>query len=160
MIICLQRGAGLHMAQMTPLLLTVSFFSKIQIGFTFPLPAHLGSPGKMAVKRGVCVCVRVQFIQNVNGDGSKTAKNHWKGWYYLPWKSTWCWVISPWWSVKGCGLCGGSKIAISHWQSQSPLTQRWCYRAARDIFRSVVDESVKAEALKFSLKICTSWKVM
>jgi len=27
----------------------------------------------------VCVCVRVQFIQNVNGDGSKTAKNHWKG---------------------------------------------------------------------------------
>ena len=57
MIICLQRGAGLHMAQMTPLLLTVSFFSKIQIGFTFLLPAHLGSPGKMAVKRGVCVCV-------------------------------------------------------------------------------------------------------
>ena len=47
------------MAQMTPLLLTVSFFSKILIGFTFLLPAHLGSPGKMAVKRGVCVCVCV-----------------------------------------------------------------------------------------------------
>ena len=37
-----------------------------------------------------------------------------------------------WWSVKGCGFFGGSKIAISHWQSQSPLTQGWRYRAARD----------------------------
>jgi len=36
--------------------LTVSCFSKIQIGFTFLVPAHLGSPGKRAVKR-VCVCV-------------------------------------------------------------------------------------------------------
>ena len=39
-----------------PLPLTVSCFSKIQIGFTFLVPAHLGSPGKRAVKR-VCVCV-------------------------------------------------------------------------------------------------------
>jgi len=31
-------------------------FSKIHIGFTFLVPAHLGSPGKRAVKR-VCVCV-------------------------------------------------------------------------------------------------------
>jgi len=36
------------------------------------------------------------------------------------------------WSVKGCGFCGGSKIAISHWQSQSPLTQGWRYRTVRD----------------------------
>jgi len=35
--------------------LTVSCFTKIQIGFTFLVPAHLGSPGKRAVKR-VCVC--------------------------------------------------------------------------------------------------------
>jgi len=41
-----------------PLPLTVSCFSKIQIGFTFLVPAHLGSPGKRAVKR-VCVCVYV-----------------------------------------------------------------------------------------------------
>ena len=34
--------------------LTVSCFSKIQIGFTFLVPAHLGSPGQRAVKR-VCV---------------------------------------------------------------------------------------------------------
>jgi len=39
-----------------PLPLTVSCFSKIQIGFTFLVPAHLGSPGERAVKR-VCVCV-------------------------------------------------------------------------------------------------------
>ena len=37
--------------------LTVSCFSKIQIGFTFLVPTHLGSPGIRAVKR-VCVCVR------------------------------------------------------------------------------------------------------
>ena len=49
-------GADLHMAQLMPLPLTVSCFSKIQIGFTFLVPAHLGSPGQRAVKR-VCVCV-------------------------------------------------------------------------------------------------------
>ena len=33
------------MAQLMPLPLTVSCFCKIQIGFTFLVPAHLGSPG-------------------------------------------------------------------------------------------------------------------
>ena len=51
MVICLERGADLHMARLMPLPLTVSCFSKIQIGFTFLVPAHLGSPGKRAVKR-------------------------------------------------------------------------------------------------------------
>ena len=46
MVICLERGADLHMAQLMPLPLTVSCFSKIQIGFTFLVLAHLGSPGK------------------------------------------------------------------------------------------------------------------
>ena len=58
MVICLERGADLHMAQLMPLLLTVSCFSKIQIGFTFLVLARPGSPGQRAVKR-VCVCVRV-----------------------------------------------------------------------------------------------------
>ena len=58
MVICLERDADLHMAQLMPLPLTVSCFSKIQIGFTFLVPAHLGSPGKRAVK-SVCVCVCV-----------------------------------------------------------------------------------------------------
>ena len=46
------------MAQLMPLPLTVSCFSKIQIGFTFLLPAHIGSPVQRAVKR-VCVCAYV-----------------------------------------------------------------------------------------------------
>ena len=54
MVICLERCAGLHSAQRMPLPLTVSCFSKIQIGFTFLLPAHPGSPGQRAVKE-VCV---------------------------------------------------------------------------------------------------------
>jgi len=58
MFICLERGVDLHMAQLMPLPLTVSCFSKIQIGFTFLVPAHLDSPEKRAVKR-VCVCVCV-----------------------------------------------------------------------------------------------------
>jgi len=34
-LICLERGADLHMAQLMPLPLTVSCFSKIQIGLPF-----------------------------------------------------------------------------------------------------------------------------
>ena len=56
MVICLERGADLHTAQLMPLPLTVSYFSKIQIGFTFLVLAHPGSPGKRSVKY-VCVCV-------------------------------------------------------------------------------------------------------
>ena len=58
MVICLERGADLHMAQRIPLPLTVYCFSKIQIRFTFLVPAHPGSPRQTAVKR-VCVCVCV-----------------------------------------------------------------------------------------------------
>jgi len=58
MVICLERGADLHIAQLMPLPLTVSCSSKIQIGFTFVVPAHLGSPGQRAIKRA-CVCVYV-----------------------------------------------------------------------------------------------------
>jgi len=58
MVISMERGADLHMAQLMPLPLTVSCFSEIQIGFTFLVLAHPGSPGKKAVKR-VCVCVCV-----------------------------------------------------------------------------------------------------
>ena len=61
MVICLERGADLHTAQLMPVPLTVSCFSKIQIGFTFLVLAHPGSPGKRAVKR-VCVCVCVYIL--------------------------------------------------------------------------------------------------
>jgi len=57
MVICLERGPDLHMAQLMPLPLTVSCFSKIQIACiacTFQVPAYPGSPGQRAVKL-VCV---------------------------------------------------------------------------------------------------------
>jgi len=65
MVICLERGADLHMAKLMPLPLplTVSCFSKIQIGFTFLVLAHLGSPGKRAIKRVyVYVCMYVYVL--------------------------------------------------------------------------------------------------
>ena len=43
MVICLEQGADLHVAQLMLLPLTVSSSSKIQIDFTFLVPAHLGS---------------------------------------------------------------------------------------------------------------------
>jgi len=46
MVVCLERGADLHMAQLMPLPLTVSCFTKIQIDVTFLVPAHTGSPRK------------------------------------------------------------------------------------------------------------------
>jgi len=55
----------MHMAQLMPLPITVSCFScfsKVQIGFTFLVPAHLGSPGHRTVKE-VCVCVCVLNIK-------------------------------------------------------------------------------------------------
>jgi len=59
-VICLERDADLHTAQLTPLSLTVSCFSKIEIGFTFLVPAHPGSPGQRAVKNE---CVILKFFR-------------------------------------------------------------------------------------------------
>jgi len=65
-VVSLEQSADLHMVQLMPLPLPVSCFSKIQIGFTFLVPAHLSSPGKRAVKRVcVCVCVVVVNVQPV-----------------------------------------------------------------------------------------------
>ena len=63
-VVCLERSADLNTAQLMPLplTLTVSYFSKIQIGFTFLVPAHPGSPGQRAVKRYVCVCVCTYLV--------------------------------------------------------------------------------------------------
>ena len=55
MVICLERGADLHIAQLMPLPLTVSCFSKIQIGFTLLVPAYPSSPGKKGHETGVCI---------------------------------------------------------------------------------------------------------
>ena len=54
MVICVERGADLHRAQLMPLPLTVSCFSKIQIDFTFQMSAH---PDKGSLSRCVWMCV-------------------------------------------------------------------------------------------------------
>ena len=65
MVVCLERGADLHMVQLMPQPLSVFCFTKIQIGFTFMVPADLGSPGKRAIKQG-CVCVEyVVYIKSL-----------------------------------------------------------------------------------------------
>jgi len=58
MVICLEQCADLHMAQLMPLPLTVSCFSKIQVGFTFLIVAYAGSPGKGPLSVRVRACVR------------------------------------------------------------------------------------------------------
>jgi len=69
MVISLEQGAELHMAQLMPLPLTVSCFSKIQIGFTFLVPPPPpGNPGQRAVKRMMmkrvtCIC-NMQYVSN------------------------------------------------------------------------------------------------
>ena len=61
MVICLERGADLHMVQLMPLPLTVSCFSKILIGFAFLVLAQLGSLGQRAIKWGVCMLLKIVF---------------------------------------------------------------------------------------------------
>ena len=78
MVICLERGADLHIAQLMPLPLTVSCFSKIQIGFTFMVPAHPGSPGQRAVKR-VCVCLSLCFrVPDIRHPNTCTGGKHFR----------------------------------------------------------------------------------
>jgi len=61
MVICLERDADLHMAQLMPLPLTVTCFSIIQIRFAVLVPAFPGSARRRAVK-WVCVCVCMQNV--------------------------------------------------------------------------------------------------
>jgi len=75
MVICLERDAHLHTAQLMPLPLTVSCFSKIQIGFTFLVPAHLGTPGQRAVPYCSLVEIprKLSPIQFTQTDATKLA---------------------------------------------------------------------------------------
>jgi len=59
MVICLEQGADLHMAQLMPLSLAVSCFSKIQIGFTFLYRLTRVVPDKGPLNVCVCVCVMI-----------------------------------------------------------------------------------------------------
>jgi len=59
-----------------PLRLTVSCLSKIQVGCSFLVPAHLGSPWQRAIKRVCCCCER---LWNAMAVMSRTlCFNHWR----------------------------------------------------------------------------------
>jgi len=61
-VVCLERGADLLMAQLMPLPLTVSCFSKIQIGFTSLVRYRLTwvVPDKGPLNERVRACVRAR----------------------------------------------------------------------------------------------------
>ena len=67
MAICLEQGADLHMAQLMPLPLAVSCFSKIQTDCTFSVPAHPGSPRQRTVKKGVYVLLLIMKLVQYRG---------------------------------------------------------------------------------------------
>jgi len=71
MVICLEQVADLHVSQQMPLPLTVSCFSKIQIGFTFLVPAHLGSPGQRAIKQGMLYISEITKYRGTENDNPK-----------------------------------------------------------------------------------------
>ena len=64
MVICLERSADLYMAQLMPL--TVSCFSKVQIGFTCLVSAHPRSPGQRAVKHVWCGKLTVDLYSTLS----------------------------------------------------------------------------------------------
>ena len=62
MVVCLERGADLHTAQLMPLPLTVSCFSKIQIDFYRAMLCIRGtSHGPVSVCPSVSVCHKSEF---------------------------------------------------------------------------------------------------
>jgi len=61
----LERDAGLHITQLMPLPLSVSCFSKIQIGFAFLVPAHRVVPEKGPLNGCVCVVVIIYLLCNM-----------------------------------------------------------------------------------------------
>ena len=65
MVICLERGADLHMAQLMPLPLTVSGFSKLQIGLPFWYRPTQVVPDKGPLNGCVCVCVCVGRLNEI-----------------------------------------------------------------------------------------------
>jgi len=91
-VICLERGADLHMAQLMPLPLTVSCFSKIKSRLILPFWYRLTwvVPDKGPLNRCVCVCCSYLHVsgdtygrpisgqREVSGYSSPSELNQWK----------------------------------------------------------------------------------
>jgi len=67
-VICLELGADLHMAQLIPLILTVSCFLKIQIGLPFWYQLTRVVPEKGPLNGCVCVYnVHTEYLLAITG---------------------------------------------------------------------------------------------
>jgi len=125
--VCLERGADLHMAQLMPPPLTVSCFSKIQIGFTFLVPAHPVSPGQRAVKR-VCVCVCVLLTDaaapTIDYEAKLKSAQQLKAGASLIIPTKIAGIPAPKveWSLKGEPLGASASVIIETTEGQSTLT--------------------------------------
>jgi len=79
--------SGAAYAEVMPLPLTVSCFSKIEIGFTCLVPAHLGSSGQRAIKRVSIVCVLCVLSHHSNNTCNSSF--HWHtNVFQNPWPNT------------------------------------------------------------------------
>ena len=104
MVICLERDADLHTAQLMPLPLTVSRFSKIQIFLPFWYRLTRVVPEKGPLNGCVCVCVCVCHLQAHCQESGSLVE------YGLP-------LPLP------CSLCRAAiERAFRVWSDVSPLT--------------------------------------
>jgi len=102
----------LHMSQLMPLPLTVSCFSKIQIGFTFLVPAHPGSPAQRAVKRSL----------QVNRQAEKTPRS-----FSTPF-THWHTAVAYLSRFHVSALSGGVLAWLSVWSEvQTCIWPSWCH---------------------------------
>jgi len=138
-------------------------FTPQKLGFLGYFTPKMGSNVNETPKRHILARIRVVWaIKRENPSAGLTCRwVHEKKFSlyftYLPRSPPWTDLHQIWWSVKGCRFCGGSKIAISHWQSQSPLTQGWRYRAARDNSASrKTDTTGRYCHFLFSCVVCDS----
>jgi len=79
MVICLERDADLHMAQLMPVPFTVSCFSKIQIGLPFWYRLTRVVPEKGPLNGCVCVCVCIYTLLSNNYNTIVSVKQKWDG---------------------------------------------------------------------------------
>ena len=124
MVICLERGADLHTAQVMPLPLTVSCFSKIQISFTFLVLADLGSPGQRAVKRMYVCKLLWLLIHLFNGLFARTT---WVSQYQkdknqsgFKWEKRW-WGLEMQWHQLDHMQTVRTSLQIDNHTNTSPL---------------------------------------
>jgi len=84
MVICLEQGADLHIAQLIPLPLTVSCFSKIQIGLPFWYRLTWVVPEKGPLNGGVCVEIDLILLFFCSKDAHKISYHIMYIYFLLP----------------------------------------------------------------------------